>query len=110
MDFLEYPGNGVLAASDYQSRYNRRCRGAKPPLRESNLLQPRIDPSSHLFVRDGTALIRVFQPSLYHPVKSKFTYDFIIRTVIWLLLDKLSNLFFCGSHGLRLQITAQSET
>ena len=40
-------------------------------------------------------------------MERKFWYDFVVRTVVWLLLDQFCDLFFCSSHGTSAVILAQ---
>ncbi len=83
----------------YRGRCSRGCGAATARLRRSRLLSPRLDSTPHLFMRDGSAGVRIGKPALDHRRKGKLSDDLLHRAVLRLILDKADELFLRGAHG-----------
>lgn len=59
---------------------------------------PRLDSTPHLFMRDGSAGVRIGKPALDHGRKGKLSDDVVHRAVLWLILDQADELFPRGTH------------
>jgi hypothetical protein len=66
--------------------------GAIAPLLRSRLPSPRIDPTTHLFVRNGSARVRIVEVVLDHDRERQLAKDFVGRAIVWLVFDQLDQL------------------